>query len=260
VDDGLIELCGIVRVTLYVADLDAAVGASERQLEFGPPSRTAQGRQFRLPGVDVELRPAPADGSVPPGSVEVHVGVTDRERAERVLAKQGIAATARLDGLALSPADLNGVRLVLASAGGQASDHEPDQAPYLGISHVVVAVQDADAAIGRWTRLFRPSSPGHANREHAHHIPAGRQAWFGITATGTDSDAIGRFLERRGEGVYAVGVLVGDREQRARRLAGAGARLVQGSGQVFVHPATTHGILVELVPAGSRARILTVGS
>jgi methylmalonyl-CoA/ethylmalonyl-CoA epimerase len=248
-----IELYGIARVSLHVADLDAAAVDWTRQLGLGAPVRSGEGALFRLPGVDLELRQVPQGGSMARGTVEVYVAVPDTGRAARVLTEQKVRSTVRPDGVAVCPDDLNGVRLVLAATGGPGRGPAPIGSGYRGLSHIVVAVRDADTAVKRWTGLFRAPVSAPATTEHAHHIPAGR-AWFGITATGTDSTAIGRFVERHGEGVYAVGLLVDDRDDRARGVASSGGRLVQGHGspQVFVHPATTHGLLVELVPAATR--------
>jgi hypothetical protein len=113
---------------------------------------------------------------------------------------------------------------------------------------VVVAVEDDDAALRNWGQAFG-SWPAHSmgGREHAHHVPVGA-AWFGLTAAGTDAGALRRFLDRRGEGVYAVSLIASDWSRTLESLRRNGARLIAStdSNQTFVHPATTHGVLIEV--------------
>ncbi len=66
--------------------------------------------------------------------------------------------------------------------------------------------------------------------------------------------AIGKFLEKRGEGLHHVALLVPDLNAAVERLKAAGARLLneprQGAGghtYVFIHPASTGGVLLELI-------------
>jgi catechol 2,3-dioxygenase-like lactoylglutathione lyase family enzyme len=66
----------------------------------------------------------------------------------------------------------------------------------------------------------------------------------------------GLFLRARGEGVFAVGVAVGEPGQTADRLAGAGVPVVRSAGpaggegpprgRFFLRPADSHGVLVEV--------------
>ncbi|MGH3154402.1 MAG: hypothetical protein ACRDOB_27270 [Streptosporangiaceae bacterium] len=114
---------------------------------------------------------------------------------------------------------------------------------------MVVAVENDDAALRNWARAFGEWAP-HAMGGHevAHHVPVGA-AWFGLTAAGTDAGALRRFVDRRGEGVYALGLVVDDWPGTVASLRRSGARLIDSpeSGQTFIHPASTHGVLIELV-------------
>lgn len=65
---------------------------------------------------------------------------------------------------------------------------------------------------------------------------------------------IGKFLEKRGEGLHHVALRVPDLKAWVERLRGAGARLLNepraGAGghlYVFVHPSSTSGVLLELI-------------
>ena len=68
------------------------------------------------------------------------------------------------------------------------------------------------------------------------------------------ASAIGKFLEKRGEGLHHVAVRVPDLNAATERLRSSGARLLNepraGAGghlYVFVHPASTGGVLLELI-------------
>lgn len=73
----------------------------------------------------------------------------------------------------------------------------------------------------------------------------------------TESDSpVGRFLEKRGEGLHHVALRVPDLAAAVDRLHSAGARLLNeprtGAGghlYVFVHPASAAGVLLELIQA-----------
>lgn len=73
----------------------------------------------------------------------------------------------------------------------------------------------------------------------------------------TDPDSvIGKFLEKRGEGLHHVAVRVPDLAASVDRLRAAGAKLLneprKGAGghlYVFVHPSSTGGVLIELIQA-----------
>jgi methylmalonyl-CoA/ethylmalonyl-CoA epimerase len=70
---------------------------------------------------------------------------------------------------------------------------------------------------------------------------------------------VGRFLDRRGEGLHHVGYGVSDITQALAEIAGTGIRLIDarprhgsmGASIAFLHPGDLSGVLTELVqPAG----------
>jgi methylmalonyl-CoA epimerase len=71
----------------------------------------------------------------------------------------------------------------------------------------------------------------------------------------TEPDSvIGKFLDKRGEGLHHVAIRVPDLNASVERLRASGARLLNeprvGAGghlYVFVHPASTGGVLIELI-------------
>lgn len=69
-----------------------------------------------------------------------------------------------------------------------------------------------------------------------------------------EDSVIQKFLRKHGEGVHHMALEVEDIEEASRELVAAGVRLVYesphaGEGRAkinFVHPASTHGVLIEL--------------
>lgn len=69
-----------------------------------------------------------------------------------------------------------------------------------------------------------------------------------------EGSVVHRFLEARGEGIHHIALEVEDLEAACEELRAAGLRLVyetpqpgEGGGRVnFVHPASAHGVLIEL--------------
>jgi catechol 2,3-dioxygenase-like lactoylglutathione lyase family enzyme len=234
-------------IRIAVSDLPAAVTGWQEQLGWTPSRVSADSATFLLDNTTIDLRPAVA-GQLP-GVTAITVSVDDAERAVRHLESAGYRVRRATDGTAcLAARDLNGVTLGLRQ--NETGTRHDVLGPYRRISHVVVAVRDDDAAVRNWARAFG-RWPAHAlgGREHAHHVPVG-SAWFGLTGAGTDAGALRRFLDRRGEGVYALGLTVDDRPRTVANLRRNGARLVGSpdSDQMFVHPATTHGVLIEVRP------------
>jgi methylmalonyl-CoA epimerase len=70
---------------------------------------------------------------------------------------------------------------------------------------------------------------------------------------------IGRFLERRGEGLHHIAYRISDLDSELARLDAEGVRLIdrvprqgaRGHRVAFLHPSVTGGVLVELVEASS---------
>ena len=71
----------------------------------------------------------------------------------------------------------------------------------------------------------------------------------------SDDSPISKFLEKRGGGIHHIAVEVDDIVAALERLKSQGARLIdeaprlgaEGCLVAFVHPATTGGVLLELV-------------
>ena len=74
---------------------------------------------------------------------------------------------------------------------------------------------------------------------------------------------VGRFLERRGEGIHHVGYAVADIEAAMAAVSETGVRLLDarprhgsmGASIAFLHPADVGGVLTELVESPARQNI-----
>ena len=87
----------------------------------------------------------------------------------------------------------------------------------------------------------------------AHFIPAGEAALELLEATSADSP-IAKYLEKRGPGLHHITLRVDDISAALAQLHARGVRLIDqvprpgahGSLVAFIHPASAHGVLVEL--------------
>jgi methylmalonyl-CoA/ethylmalonyl-CoA epimerase len=128
----------------------------------------------------------------------------------------------------------------------------------LNIDHVAIAVHDLDAALDRFADLYgvTPMSRelvAEQGVEEAMLAIGGSHVQL-LQPTGPDTP-VGRFLERRGEGLHHVAYAVPDIEAALEHLRAEGAVLVDETPRIgggghriaFVHPKTLGGALTELV-------------
>lgn len=121
-----------------------------------------------------------------------------------------------------------------------------------------IAVDDLDAAIERWARLFG-ATVEHRERVDEQGVEAASLRVGGsrvelLAPLGPDTP-VGRFLARRGPGMHHVAFAVDDVAGELRRAAAAGAQLIDetprrgmfGLQVGFVHPESTGGVLAEFV-------------
>ncbi|MDQ6706928.1 MAG: methylmalonyl Co-A mutase-associated GTPase MeaB [Acidobacteriota bacterium] len=129
--------------------------------------------------------------------------------------------------------------------------------PEYRIDHLGVAVRSIDAALEFYRDAFGMTVELRetVNQEmvHAAMLPAGEARIELLEPTEPDS-VIGRYIEKRGEGLHHVALRVPDLAGVAARLRAAGARVLgepqRGAGghlYIFVHPASTGGVLLELI-------------
>ena len=73
-----------------------------------------------------------------------------------------------------------------------------------------------------------------------------------------EDSPIEKFMMKRGEGIHHIAVHVDDIEQALERLKASGVRLIDSTPRrgahntrtAFIHPSSTHGVLLELVEHG----------
>jgi methylmalonyl-CoA/ethylmalonyl-CoA epimerase len=130
-----------------------------------------------------------------------------------------------------------------------------------GIHHLGVAVEDLDAALATYERLFGAEVEHSATvedqgvRAASLRIGDGRVELLEPLAEDTP---VGRFLAKRGPGMHHVAYEVIDLEATLHELARAGAELIDerpreglfGLEVAFVHPDSVHGVLSEVVSGG----------
>lgn len=128
----------------------------------------------------------------------------------------------------------------------------------LSLDHVAIAVPSITVALPIFELLA--DAPG----SRIEHVEA-QQVDVAFVGTGaarvellqpsSPDSTIQKFLDRRGPGLHHIAYRVPDIEAALRRLAAAGVRLIDeqprpgagGHKVAFLHPQSTHGVLVELV-------------
>jgi methylmalonyl-CoA/ethylmalonyl-CoA epimerase len=130
-----------------------------------------------------------------------------------------------------------------------------------GIHHLGVAVENLDAALETYARLFGAEVEHSATvddqgvRAASLRIGDGRVEL--LEPAGGDTP-VGRFLAKRGPGMHHVAYEVSDLRATLAELADAGADLIDeapreglfGLEVAFVHPDSVHGVLSEVVSRG----------
>ncbi|HZD37605.1 MAG TPA: methylmalonyl-CoA epimerase [Actinomycetes bacterium] len=133
------------------------------------------------------------------------------------------------------------------------------------LDHVGIAVADLDAARAFYERVLglKPAHEEIIQDQGVHEVLYRMgDAWVQlVTPLGPDTP-VGRFLEKRGEGLHHVGYSVTNVSTSLSELRTAGVETVDeapriGSGGTtvaFAHPKSAHGVLIELVEEGSGHR------
>ena len=130
-----------------------------------------------------------------------------------------------------------------------------------GIHHLGVAVEDLDAALSTYERLFgaevehRATVPDQGVEAASLRVGDGRVEL--LEPLGADTP-VGRFLASRGPGMHHVAYEVADIRAALAGLAAQGAQLIDaeprrglfGLQVAFVHPDAVHGVLSEVVAVG----------
>lgn len=127
----------------------------------------------------------------------------------------------------------------------------------LGLAHVGIAVRSLDSAVPVWVRAF-----GFHHTDTIHFEPMKVKIAFLRCGSAevellepTERDSpVGRFLEKRGEGIHHLSFYVTDIEKALEQAAAAGMELIDRTSRegshhtkiAFLSPRSLHGVLVEL--------------
>lgn len=141
---------------------------------------------------------------------------------------------------------------------GKVAKNRPEKLVEFPLDHIAIAVPDIRAALP----LFELVSGGTGSPLERVESQKVEVAFVGTGAgriellqpTSPDS-AIQRFLESRGSGLHHIAYRVPDVDEALRRFAQEGIRLIDEKGRpgagghrvAFLHPRSTHGVLIELV-------------
>lgn len=125
------------------------------------------------------------------------------------------------------------------------------------IDHLGIAVKSLDDALRFWRDQLGFAVTGRetveAERVNVAMLPAGSSR-IELLEGSTPDSVISRFVEKRGGGLHHVAIRVPNLAAAAAKLQESGARVLneprRGAGghlYVFVHPASTGGVLLELI-------------
>lgn len=125
------------------------------------------------------------------------------------------------------------------------------------IDHLGIAVDDLEKALAFYRDALglhvEPPEEVASQRVRAHFVPLGPSAIELLEATAPDSP-IAKYIAKRGPGIHHVTLRVEDIDHALSHLQARGVRLIdtvarpgaEGAMVAFIHPASTHGVLVEL--------------
>jgi methylmalonyl-CoA epimerase len=125
------------------------------------------------------------------------------------------------------------------------------------LDHVGIAVTDLSAALAFYgdalgLEIEAPEEVP-SQRVRAHFVPVGESKLELLEATAPDS-AIAKYIGKRGPGLHHITLRVEDIHAALAQLKARGAKLIdeqprpgaEGALVAFIHPASAHGVLVEL--------------
>jgi len=125
------------------------------------------------------------------------------------------------------------------------------------LDHIGIAVTDLDAAVAAYTKGLGLSCAARetveGERVHVAFLPVGETRLELLASTDPDGP-VARFVRKKGEGVHHLCFEVRDLRASLAACATAGLKILdseprrgaEGSLVAFVHPRSTHGVLIEL--------------
>lgn len=128
---------------------------------------------------------------------------------------------------------------------------------FAGIDHVVIAVKDLEAAVSTYETIFgKTVSDRKEIAESSMRMAYFRfdDSYVELVSSIGDEGPIAKRLAGAGEGVHIVAMKVADLAATVAHLRDKGLRLVGDpgpdkpiTGQVFIHPSVTGGVLTQIV-------------
>lgn len=124
-----------------------------------------------------------------------------------------------------------------------------------GVNHVVIAVENVKEAAAEWERYLgveaRNFYEGSPLRMRRCQIDVG-DAYFALCAPMDEQSVFHKFLQKRGEGVFAVSFDAGNYNGIVKRIRDEGGSVTGDENSAWVHPKHTHGVNLGLHPDDGR--------
>ncbi|MCC6533486.1 MAG: VOC family protein [Burkholderiales bacterium] len=118
------------------------------------------------------------------------------------------------------------------------------------VHHIVVRVKDLEQGIAAYQALgltLERTAESAALGIKQAFFPLADGAFIEVVSPTRADSAVGKALEGRGEGIHSIVFKVDDVARAAQGMKARGVALIgEGGPQVFVHPKSSHGVLVQL--------------
>lgn len=155
------------------------------------------------------------------------------------------------DSVWIHPKHTHGVNLGLHAPAEHAAT-EPDI--FKRFSYIVVAANSRDETAADWEKFVgvkakKPLDMPEVGMRRVQFDVAGGDLWVAIVEPLGEHSYQRKFLAENPEGIYMIAVAVDDPVATARAMKARGAEIVgdlDASGPLYVHPRTTHGVLLGL--------------
>lgn len=127
----------------------------------------------------------------------------------------------------------------------------------LRVDHIGIAVKDLEESLKLYTEVLGMEVAGREEvdeqKAKVAFVPCGDSELELLESTSPDG-AIGRFIEKNGEGIQHIALRVDNIEEAIAELKAKGIRMIDekprygagGARIAFVHPKATRGVLLEL--------------
>ena len=124
------------------------------------------------------------------------------------------------------------------------------------LDHIAIVVKDLDEAVTVYSRKLGTPLESRQRVEHEGveiAVMSLDNAHIELVHPLENNSGVAKFLEKRGEGLHHICLEVDDIETLMQSLQAAGVKLIdtkprrgyKGNKAIFVHPASTNGVLIE---------------